>query len=107
MRYRYYDLGQEQEDRRAVLRMRGSSANVILLDPLNFQRYRNGQFFFYLGGYRRRSPVRLQIPKGEHWYLVVDDGGYGGRLCAELEVVTADELRAAPEDETASVGAKA
>jgi Domain of unknown function (DUF1883) len=108
MQYCYYDLGEEQEDRWAVLRMRGTSANVILLDPLNFYRYRKGQPAFYaIGGYCRRSPVRLQIPKGEHWYLVIDHGGFAGRVRAELEVLAADELRTAPEDETTSVGSTA
>jgi Domain of unknown function (DUF1883) len=92
MRYCYYDLGQQQEDRCAVLRMRGSAANVILIDPLNFDRYRSGKFFFYLGGYCLRSPIRLQITEGEHWHLVIDHGDYKGRG-AQPEMVTAKESR--------------
>lgn len=107
MRYCYYDLGEEPNDRLAVLRTRGSAANVILLDPLNFYRYRNGQLFSYLGGYCRRTPVRLKIPKGEHWYLVIDHGGYGGRVQPELQVLTPDESDAASEPEKTPVGSRA
>jgi hypothetical protein len=91
MRYRYYDLGQQREYSRVVARLRGSAANVILLDPLNFYRYRSGRPFLYTGGHYRRSPVGLQIPQDGHWYLVIDHGGYKGRIRAEIEVLTADE----------------
>jgi hypothetical protein len=63
MRYCYRDRGQQQEDCWAVLRMRDSSACVIMLDPL--YRYGKGQFVFYIGGYCRSSAVRLQIPTEE------------------------------------------
>lgn len=107
MYYSYYDLGKEPENRRAVLRLRGTAANVILLDPLNFHRYRSGQSFFYTGGYSRRSPVRLEIPPDVHWYLVIDHGGYAGRVQAELEVLTEDELGSASQRETTPVEAVA
>jgi hypothetical protein len=94
MRYCYRDRGQQQEDCWAVLRMRDSSACVIMLDPL--YRYGKGQFVFYIGGYCRSSAVRLQIPTEEHWCLVIDQGGCRSRVRAELEVLTADELRTAP-----------
>ena len=86
---------------------RGSAANVILLDPLNFHRYRAGEAFFYTGGYYQRAPARLQIPEDGHWYLVIDHGGYKGRVHAEIQVLTPDESRTAPEPETALVEAAA
>jgi Domain of unknown function (DUF1883) len=64
MRDGYHDRGQQQEDCCAVFRMRGGSANVIPLDPLNFYRYRNGQFVFYIGGYRRRCPFGFRSRPG-------------------------------------------
>ena len=106
MRFWCYDLGQQPDDRLAVLRMRGSAANVILLDPLNLYRYRNGQSFFYWGGYHRRPSVRLEIPKDEHWYLVIDDGGYGRSVHTELQVLTPDESGAASEPERTALGAR-
>ena len=107
MRYRYYDLGDQQENAQVVARLRGSAANVILLDPLNFRRYRLGQPFLYVGGHFWRSPVRLQIPEDGHWYLVIDHGGYKGRASAEIEVVAPDESRPAPLRDTTLVEAAA
>jgi hypothetical protein len=107
MRYRYYDLGQQQEDSSVVVRLRGSSANVVLLDPLNFWRYCSGQGFLYMGGHYRHSPVHLQIPHDGHWYLVIDHGGYKGRVRAEIQVMTPDELPGAPERETTLLEAPA
>jgi hypothetical protein len=106
MRYWYYDLDQQPDDRLAVLRMRGSGANVILLDPLNFDRYRHGQSFFYLGGYRRGTPVRVEIPKDEYWYLVIDDGGGGGRVHPELDVQTPNESDVTSEHEATALGSR-
>lgn len=87
MRYAQYDLGEQQEGSTAEVRLRGSSANVMLLDPDNFYSYRVGQPFKYRGGYQRRSPVRLEIPHDGQWYVVVDLGGYGGRVQASVTVV--------------------
>ena len=106
MKFWYYDLDEQPDDRVAVLRIPGSAANVILLDPLNFYRYRNGQSFSYLGGYHWRTPVRLEIPGGEHWYLVIDDGGYGRSVRAELQVLTPHESGARSEPETMAAGSR-
>jgi hypothetical protein len=99
MRYVYYDLGEQQEGTTAVVRLRGSSANVLLLDAQNFAYYRAGQKFAYAGGLSRRSPVRLEVPKDGHWYVVVDLGGYGGRVQAAVEVLNADGSPQEPDSE--------
>jgi hypothetical protein len=52
--------------------------------------------------------VQLQIPRDGHWFVVIDHGGYKGRVRgADLEVLAPDELDAAPEPETALVEATA
>jgi hypothetical protein len=76
MKYLYYDLGEREQETSVVVHLRGSSANVILLDPLNFDCYRFGRPFQYTGGLHTRTPARLQIPEKGHWYLVIDCGGY-------------------------------
>jgi Domain of unknown function (DUF1883) len=72
-----------------VVHLRGSSANVILLDPLNFDRYRFGRPFEYTGGLHTRTPARIQIPQEGHWYLVIDCGGYRHHVHPEnIEILT-------------------
>lgn len=108
MKYLYYDLGHQQQDAVVVARLRGSAANVILLDPENFNRYRFGQPFFYTGGLRRRTPARLQIPRDGHWYLVVDCGGYTHRAAIDtVEVMPPGGSSPDADHETPLVGATA
>src|SRR5690349_3821964 len=107
MRYRWYNLGHQRADSAVVIHLRGSAANVILLDPLNFARYRSGRGFLYTGGHYRRSPVQLPIPADGRWVVVIDHGGYRGDARAEVEVLTPDELETVPEPGTTLVGAAA
>lgn len=105
--YSYYDLGDQQHDRWVVARLSGSAANVILLDVENFDRYRNGRSFAYLGGFTMQASTRLQIPRAGHWYLVVDCGGYRTGICVDkVEVLTSEQLAEA-EAERTPVGATA
>jgi hypothetical protein len=100
MRYTYNDLGQQPAGATVSVRLTGSSSNVVLVDRANFARYRAGQPFFYTGGHYTRSPVRLEIPEDGHWYVVVDLGGYRGRVRAHVEVQSPDGTPAgvAPRD---------
>src|SRR5579884_45096 len=93
LRYAYYDLGELEEGSTALVRMSGSRANVTLLDARNFARYRAGQPFAYVGGNRRRSPVRLEVPHDGHWYVVLDLGGFGGRARGAVSVLGPDGAR--------------
>jgi Domain of unknown function (DUF1883) len=63
-----------------------TQANVMLLDDSNFLSYRRGASFNYRGGLARRSPVRLVPPHPGRWHLIVDLGGYAGRLNASVSV---------------------
>ena len=63
------------------------AANVRLLDALNFARYRRGQSHRYVGGYVTQSPYLLTVPNGGQWHVVVDLGGYAGRVEASVSVV--------------------
>jgi hypothetical protein len=89
MRYAYYELGEQQGGSTAVVRWRGSPADVFLLDPVNFHKYRHGSLFTYFaGGHYRRSPARLVIPDDGPWYVVADLRGYSARCAATVEVLT-------------------
>ena len=69
-------------------------ANVMLLDPENYDRYRKGESFRYHGGLAKTSPVRLVPPHRGRWYVVVDLGGFAGRVRAGVRVLqSADAAR--------------
>jgi hypothetical protein len=86
MRYAYNDLGEQPAGATVTVRLSGSASNVILLDRANYCRYRAGQPFLYTGGHYTRSPVHLEIPEEGHWYVIVDLGGYRGRVRANVAV---------------------
>jgi hypothetical protein len=90
MRYACADLGEQRAGTAVTVRLTGSVSNVILIDRTNFARYRAGQGFLYEGGHFRQSPVHLEVPEDGHWYVVVDLGGYRGRVNANVEVESAD-----------------
>ncbi len=62
-------------------------ANVMLLDPLNFDNYRRGQSFQYRGGLAESTPARLVPPHPGNWHLVVDLGGRSGSVRAGVRLV--------------------
>lgn len=62
-------------------------ANVLLLDPSNFRKYKNGQNYRYSGGLAKTSPVRLSPPRPGHWHVVVNLGGYRGTVRAGARLI--------------------
>ncbi len=97
MEYRFpyacYDLGKLQQGDTVVVRLHGPAANVMLLDPKNFARYRGGFRFSFVGGNQRRSPVRLPVPRDGHWFVAMDLGGRPGRVRGAVSVLAADGSR--------------
>jgi Domain of unknown function (DUF1883) len=62
-------------------------ANVMLLDTANYDRYRKGESFRYHGGLAKTSPIRLVPTDRGRWHLVVDLGGFAGRVRAGVRVL--------------------
>jgi Domain of unknown function (DUF1883) len=62
-------------------------ANVMLLDPGNYDHYRKGESYRYHGGLAKVSPVRLSPPSRGHWHAVVDLGGYAGTIRAGMQLL--------------------
>ncbi len=62
-------------------------ANVQLLDPANFEAYREGKPYRYYGGYATQSPYSIAAPFPGTWHLVVDLGGGIGSVRASLQVL--------------------
>jgi len=64
-----------------------NAANVQLLDPPNYENYRNNRPYRYAeGGYVERPPYRFRPPYQGKWHLVVDLGGGPGQVRAFLRV---------------------
>jgi hypothetical protein len=73
-------------------------ANVLLLDPENYEHYRNNRPFRYAkGGYVEHSSFRLRAPSPGTWHLVVDLGGGPGHVRAWVRVFSEPKL---PEEAT-------
>jgi hypothetical protein len=62
-------------------------ANVQLLDEENFERYQLREEFHYHGGYAPRSPYLIRPPRPGLWHLVIDLGGYAGRVRAWVRLL--------------------
>lgn len=89
MQYNYTDLGPQR--RGAVVRVdvTGNAANVRLLDWSNYRAFQADQRHRFVGGHYKQSPIHLQVPHDDHWYLVIDYGGYAGRGTARVQVMPA------------------
>lgn len=51
------------------------SADVFLVDSMNFQKYKAGQNFKYFGGHYTKTPVNISVQGTGRWYLIVHGGG--------------------------------
>lgn len=100
MTYAYRDLGKQPAGSTVLIRWRGPGADVLLLDPLNFHRYRQGGSpVFYSGGGRYgSSPARLSIPEDGRWFVVADFRGFSSSAQASVEVLVADAERSGVTD---------
>lgn len=85
MNYLHYEV--EAGPRDVVQVSLDSQANVRLLDPSNFQQYRDGKQHRYYGGLAKTSPVKLVPPSQGHWHVVIDLGGYAGTVRASVETI--------------------
>jgi hypothetical protein len=86
MDFVHYDLG--SLDRGQIVEVSlNVAANVQLLDTANFDQYRSGGSFQYVGGQINRSPARLPVPAPGHWHLAIDLGGASGNLRSEVRIL--------------------
>ena len=102
MRFIHHDLGSLRGGEVVVVTLKGSAANVRLLDSSNFTGYKAGRRHRFYGGHAKKSPVRLQVPRAGHWHVVVDLGGYGGQVRSSAQVLPG-ELKPIREQPLASV----
>lgn len=79
MNYSVYDLGQVEAGKIVEVTL-SAAANVRLMDSSNYSNYKNGRQHHYYGGYVKRSPYRIPVPRSTHWYVTIDLGGYAGKV---------------------------
>ena len=86
MQYQYYDLKTVEKGKIIEVSLK-YAANVRIMDSTNYQHYKNGKKYQYMGGYVKRSPYKVQVPRTAHWYVVVDLGGYAGKIGSAVRVL--------------------
>ncbi|MFI0448489.1 DUF1883 domain-containing protein [Actinomadura sp. 6N118] len=86
MKFQSYDLGRQTKGAVAVVSLRGSAANVRLMDAQNYRAFSKGRRHKYAGGLAKGSPVRLAIPNNGHWYVTVDLIGLSGSVRSAVTV---------------------
>ena len=59
---RAFDLGQRKRREIVEVTLRGSAANVLLVDSTNKRNYEAGRRTSYIGGLVKWSPHRMVIP---------------------------------------------
>lgn len=87
MQFQSYSLGNLQRGQIVEVILKGSAANVQLMDSSNFSNYKAGRRFTYHGGHATRSPVRLPVPRSGTWYVVIDLGGHAGTVRSAVNVL--------------------
>jgi hypothetical protein len=86
MQYQLYDLGNVERGKIVEVTL-GYAANVRIMDSSNYSSFKNGRRHKYIGGYVKRSPYKATLPNTAHWYVVVDLGGYSGKVSSSVRVL--------------------
>ena len=96
MRFTHYRLGHVAGGSVAEVTLRGSAANVRLMDQSNFSNYKAGRRHRCYGGLAKRSPVRLRVPRSGTWHVTVDMQGLRGTVRSGIRVIPAEALKPLP-----------
>ncbi|MFG3202036.1 DUF1883 domain-containing protein [Streptomyces sp. NPDC048192] len=85
MDHLYKDLGNLKRGSAVIVTLR-NQANVQVMMRSEYNKYKSGRTYRYLGGRVTRSPHRITIPSNGHWVVAIDLGGYSGRIAASVQV---------------------
>jgi len=89
MNFTHYDLGNLDKGRVVEITLQGNAANVQLLDSANFNNYKNGRKYRYIGGLAKQSPIKLQTTHTSHWHIAIDLRGMTGNVRSSIRVLPA------------------
>lgn len=87
MNFTHYDLGNLDKGRIVEIVLQGNAANVQLLDSSNFNSYKNGRKYRYIGGLAKKSPIHLQTTHSGHWHIAIDLRGLSGNVRSSVRVL--------------------
>lgn len=87
MKYNVYELGNRKQGETVQITLKGSAANVKLMDSSNYQKYKNRRNHKYYGGLAKKSPVILPIPRSGRWYVTVDMQGLRGSVSTSVRML--------------------
>jgi hypothetical protein len=85
MNFLHYELQLSSRD--VVEVSLDKQANVRLMDEPNFQKFKRGRRHAFYGGKAIRSPIRINPAHAGQWHLVVDLGGYKGKVKASVKTL--------------------
>jgi hypothetical protein len=86
MQYQYYNLGTVEKGKIIQVAL-GYAANVRIMDSSNYSAFKAGRKHKLYGGHITRSPYKFPVPKTAHWYVVIDLGGYAGKVKSAVNVL--------------------
>ena len=86
MQYQYYDLGNVSAGDIVEVTL-GYAANVRIMDSSNYSNFKAGRRHSFIGGYIKQSPYTAKLPHSAHWFVVVDLGGYAGKVKSAVRVL--------------------
>ncbi|MEU6077595.1 DUF1883 domain-containing protein [Micromonospora sp. NPDC047074] len=72
MKHLYWNLGTYAGGAVFEVELRGSTARVCLMDGDEYQAYLDGDEYEFFGGFYDVTPVILEVPYDDDWWLVVD-----------------------------------
>lgn len=97
MNFTHYNLGYQERGSVVVVTLKGSAANVRLMDAPNFNNYRARRRHHYHGGLVKRSPFRISIPRSGNWHVTVDMQGLRGTVHSGINIIPPSSIRPLPE----------
>lgn len=103
MQFTHYKLGHVVAGSVVEVTLKGSAANVRLMDNSNFNSYKAGRRHQYHGGLAKSSPVRLQVPRSGTWHVAVDMQGLRGTVQSGIRIIPVEALKPLPPINEASL----
>ncbi|MEM6339282.1 MAG: DUF1883 domain-containing protein [Pseudomonadota bacterium] len=87
MKFNKYDLGNLKKGQIVEVTLKGSAANVRLMNSSNLSNYKNGRKHNYYGGLVTKSPYRIGVPSSGRWYVTIDMQGLRGTVRSSVRVL--------------------
>ena len=103
MKFSHYRLGHVAGGSVVKVSLRGSAANVRLMDQSNFNNFKAGRQHRYDGGLVTKSPFRARVRRSGTWHVTVDMQGLRGTVRSGVRVIPPEALRPLPRVNEASL----